>query len=67
LIDFYKAARTVADVEAANAKVKDQVVRAQAVASDLVRLHDAKMNGCEDVEQSHLEATAAKARRSPIR
>jgi hypothetical protein len=62
LIDLYKAARTVTDVEAANGKVKDQVVGAQAVASDLVRLHDAKMNVCEDVEQSHLEATTAKAK-----
>lgn len=62
LIDLYKAARTVTDVEAARGKVKDHVVRAQAVASDLVRLHEAKMNVCEDVEQSHLEATAAKAK-----
>ena len=62
LVDLYRAARTVADIEAANGKVKDQVVRAQAVASDLVRLHDAKMNGCEDVEQSGLEATAAKVK-----
>ena len=62
LIDLYKAARTVTDVEAANGKVKDEVVRAQSVASDLARLHAAKMTVCEDVEQSNLEATAAKAR-----
>ena len=62
LIDLYKAARTVTDVEAANGKVKDQVKVAQAVASDLVRLHDAKTNLCEDVEQSHLEATTVKAK-----
>ena len=62
LIDLYKAARTVADVEAANGKVKDEVLIVQSVASDLARLHAAKMTLCEDVEQSNLEATAAKAR-----
>jgi hypothetical protein len=62
LIDLYKAARTVTDVEAANGEVKDQVVRAESLAADLARLHAAKMNVCEDVEQSHLEATATKAR-----
>ena len=62
LIDLYKAARTVADVEAANGKVKDEVLTVQSVASDLARLHVAKMTVCEEVEASHLEATAAKAR-----
>jgi hypothetical protein len=62
LIDLYKAARTVADVETANGKVKGEVGRAQSVASDLARVHAAKMTVCEEVEQSHLEATAAKAR-----
>ena len=61
LIDLYKAARSVADLEAANSKVRGEVGRAQSVASDLGRLHAAKMTVCEDVEQSHLEATAAKA------
>ena len=62
LIDLYKAARTVADVEAANGKVKDEVLTVQSVASDLARLHVAKMTVCEEVEASHLEASAAKAR-----
>ena len=62
LIDLYKAARTVADVEAANGKVKDQVLQAQSVASDLARLHVAKMTACEDVDASRLDATAAKAK-----
>ena len=62
LIDLYKAARTVADVETANGKVKGEVGRAQSVASDLARLHAAKMTVCEDVEQPQLEATATKAR-----
>ena len=62
LIDLYKAARTVADVEAANGKVKDEVLKVQSVASDLARLHVAKMTVCEEVEASHLEASAAKAR-----
>jgi hypothetical protein len=62
LIDLYKAARTVADIEAANGKVKDQVLQAQSVASDLARLHMAKMTVCEDVDASRLDATAAKAK-----
>ena len=62
LIDLYKAARTVADIEAANGKVKDQVLQAQSVTSELVRLHAAKMTACEDVDASHLDTTAAKAR-----
>ena len=62
MIDLYKAARTVADVEAANGKVKDQVLTVQSVASDLARLHVAKMTVCEDVDASRLDATAAKAR-----
>ena len=62
LIDLYKAARTVADVEAANGKVKDEVLTVQSIASDLARLHVAKMTVCEEVEASHLEASAAKAR-----
>ena len=61
LIDLYKAARTVADVEAANGKVKAVVGRAQSVASDLARLHAAKMTVCEDVEQSHLEASRSES------
>ena len=62
LIDLYKAARTVADIEAANGKVKDQVLIVQSVASDLARLHAAKMTVCEDVDASRLDATAAKAK-----
>ena len=46
LIDLYKAARTVADVEAANGKVSDQVLRVQAIAADLARLHEAKTKAC---------------------
>ena len=61
LIDLYKAARTVADVEAANGKVKDEVLIVQSIASDLARLHVAKMTVCEEVEASRLEASAAKA------
>ena len=62
LIDLYKAARTVADIEAANGKVKDQVLIVQSVASDLARLHAAKMTVCEDVDASRLDATAANAK-----
>lgn len=61
LIDYYKAARTVADVETANGTVKAEVVRAQAVASDLARLHSAKLSVCEDMDPSQLDATLTKA------
>ena len=62
LIDLYKGARTVADVETANNKVRGEVGRAQSVASDLGRLHAVKMTVCGDVEQSHLEMSMTKAR-----
>ena len=42
-------------------RVKDQVLQAQSVGSELVRLHAAKMTACENVDASHLDATAAKA------
>jgi hypothetical protein len=60
-IDRAPAARTVADVEAANAKVKEQVLQAQSVTSELIRLHAVKITACENVDASHLDATAAKA------
>ena len=62
LIDLYKSARTVADIETANGKVKGEVGRAQSVASDLGRLHAVKMTVCEDVGQSQLEVAITKAR-----
>jgi hypothetical protein len=49
-------------VEVANGQIKGEVGRAQSIAADLARLHATKMTMCEEVEQSHLEATAAKAR-----
>ena len=65
LIDLYKAARTVADVEAANGKVKDEVLIVQSVASDLARLHVAKMTVCEDVEHRTLKRPPPRRRPSP--
>ena len=60
-IDLYKAARTVADVEAANGKVREEVLRVQSIAADVARLHVANMTACENVGASDLDATAAKA------
>jgi hypothetical protein len=48
-------------VEAANAKVKEQVLQAQSVTSELIRLHAVKITACENVDASHLDASAAKA------
>jgi hypothetical protein len=50
LIDLYKAARSVADVEVANGRIKGEVGRAQSIASDLARLHATKLTMCEEVE-----------------
>jgi hypothetical protein len=62
LIELYKTARTVADVETANRKVKKEVERAQLVASELARLHAARRMRCEDVEQSLLDPTVKRSR-----
>jgi hypothetical protein len=62
LIELYKTARTVADVETANRRVKKEVERAQLVASELARLHAARRTRCEDVEQSLLDPTVKRSR-----
>ena len=62
VIGLYKAARTVRDVEAANAQLKAQVAKAQAVASDVGRLHAAAVKSCEDTETSQIDAIAVKAK-----
>ena len=62
VIGVYQAARTVADVEAANAKVRTQVTKAQTIASDVARLHAAAIKSCEYVEASQIDAIALKAR-----
>ena len=61
LIDIYKAARTVADIEAANAKAKGEVGEAQSIASNFARLHAARISACKEVDASRLDATSAKA------
>jgi hypothetical protein len=62
VIELYKAARTVRDVEAANLQLKAQVAKAQAVASDVGRLHAAAVRLCEDTETSQVDTIAFKAR-----
>jgi hypothetical protein len=62
LIDLYKSARTVADIEAVNGKVKDQVAKVHMLASDLARFHAAAMNSCEAGDQSRIEVAGSKAR-----
>src|SRR5262249_15544341 len=41
IIGLYQAARTIMDVEEANASVKAQIAKAQTIVSDLARLHAA--------------------------
>jgi hypothetical protein len=61
-IGLYKAASTVRDVETANASVKAQVVKAQAIASDIGRVYAAAARSCEDVEVSQIAAIALRAK-----
>ena len=62
VIEMYQAARTIADVEAANANVRAQVTVAQTIASDVGRLHIATTKSCEDAEASQIDAIALKAK-----
>jgi hypothetical protein len=62
VIDVYKNARTVRDVEIANAKVKAQVIKALSIASDVARLHSVAIKSCEGGDSSQIEAIGIKAR-----
>jgi len=59
---LYQAARTVGDVEEANAQLKVQVNSAQTVAADVARLHAAAIRSCQDTEISEINAIALKAK-----
>jgi capsid protein len=62
VIGLYQAARTVSDVEAANANVKAQVAKVQAIATDLARLHAATSNSCQDTDASQINAIGQKVK-----
>jgi hypothetical protein len=62
LINLYRAARTVRDVEAANESVKSEVMKAQSIASGVARWHATSITSCEDSEASQVDAIAIKAR-----
>jgi hypothetical protein len=62
IIGLYQAARTVMDVEEANASVKAQVVKAQIIASDLARLHAANVNSCENADAAQIDSIGHKAK-----
>jgi hypothetical protein len=62
VIGLYQAARTIMDVEEANASVKAQVVKAQIIASDLARLHASRVNSCENTDAAQIDAIGHKAK-----
>jgi response regulator RpfG family c-di-GMP phosphodiesterase len=62
IIMLYQAARTVVDIEAANANVKAQVAKVQTIATDIARLHTAAAKACEDSETTQIDAIALKAK-----
>src|SRR5262249_25718082 len=62
IIGLYQAARTIMDVEEANANVKAQVAKAQTIASDLARLQASNGNSCENADAAQIEAIGHKAK-----
>jgi hypothetical protein len=62
VIELYKGVRTIRDVEAANEYIKAQVVKAQSIVADIVRLHAATFKSCDGSEAPQIEAIARKAR-----
>ena len=62
LIDTYKAARVVADIEAANAKEKARSKKRSPSPPEFARLYAVSILTCEGVDGLHLDTTAVKAR-----
>jgi hypothetical protein len=62
IVELYQAARTVQDVEAANATVKAQVNKAQSIAADVARVHAADFKSCADGDVARVQAIGAKTR-----
>jgi hypothetical protein len=62
VIRLYQAARTVTDVEAANANVKAQVIKVQTIATDVGRLHAAAIRSCEETEAPQINAIGQKVK-----
>lgn len=62
IIEVYRSARTVRDVEAANENTQAQVLTVQSIAADVARLHAATFKSCDGPEAPQIETIANKAR-----
>lgn len=62
IIELYRSARTVRDVEAANENIRTQVIKAQSVTAEIARLHAAAFKSCDRSEAPQIETIANKAR-----
>lgn len=62
IIELYRSARTVRDVEAANENTQAQVMKVQSIAADVARLHAATFKSCDGSEAPQSETIAKKAR-----
>lgn len=62
IIELYRSAHTVRDVEAANENTQAQVMKVQSIAADVARLHAATFKSCDGSEAPQIETIAKKAR-----
>lgn len=62
LVELYRSARTVRDVEAANENTRAQVTNVQSVAVDVARLQAAAFKSCDGSDASQIETIARRAR-----
>lgn len=62
IIELYRSARTVGDVEAANENTQAQVMNVRSIALDVARLHAASFKSCDGSRAPQIEIIANKAR-----
>ncbi len=60
IIPVYRSARTIGEIESANEQVRAMVAKAQAIASELNRLHLSVMQSCDLPVASQIEGIATK-------
>lgn len=62
IIELYRSARTVREVEAANENTQAQVMKVQSIAADVVRLQAAAFKSCDGSDAPQIEAIASRVR-----
>lgn len=62
VVELYRSARTVRDVESANENIHAQVIKVQSIAADVARLHAATFKSCDGSGSPPTETIAKKAR-----